>query len=60
MIITKNYAKRLIRRGKARVNGHTTTANSWPERSNGRTYAIISRPDLQRVDHVEVMDLWPN
>jgi hypothetical protein len=48
MIISKAYAKRLIKAGKARaVKGDTCT-------DNGRQYQIVTRLDVQRVDHYEI------
>jgi hypothetical protein len=46
MIITKSYARRLIRANRAFVDGACY--------SDGATYAIIVRHDLQRHDHVFV------
>jgi len=43
MIITRTYAQRLIKQGKATK---TTTVND-----NGQTLQAIDRYDLQRVDH---------
>ncbi|HMQ73260.1 MAG TPA: hypothetical protein PKA84_01405 [Rubrivivax sp.] len=43
MIITKRYAQRLIRAGKASLDGSAY--------SDGKTYAVIVRHDLLRVDH---------
>lgn len=53
MIISKAYAKRLIKLGKARIVTRTTDQPRWSERHNGRTYVAIDRLDLQRVDHYE-------
>jgi len=48
MIISTAYAKKLIKAGKATaVKGDTCT-------DNGRTYQIVTRLDLQRVDHYEI------
>ena len=48
MIISKAYAMRLIKAGKAIAKrGDTCT-------DNGRRYQIVTRLDLQRVDHYEV------
>jgi hypothetical protein len=48
MIISKKYAMRLIKAGKATaVEGDTWTGF-------GRTYQIVTRLDLQRVDHYEI------
>jgi hypothetical protein len=48
MIISKAYAKRLIKAGKTTATeGDTCT-------DNGRTYQIVTRLDVQRVDHYEL------
>ncbi len=48
MIISKAYAKRLTKAGRARsVKGDTCT-------DNGMTYQIVTRLDVQRVDHYEI------
>ncbi len=48
MIISNAYAKRLIKAGKATaVTGDTCT-------DNGRVWQIVTRLDLQRVDHYEL------
>ena len=48
MIISKKYAQLLIKAGKATaVKGDTCT-------DNGRTYQIVTRLDVQRVDHYEI------
>ena len=57
MIITKQYAKRLVKEGKATVTGHTTDQARWADREYGKTYAIITRHDKKRVDHCEDYDL---
>jgi hypothetical protein len=51
MIISKAYATRLIRQGKAIERGRTTTASTWAERAYGSTYVIVDRLDIGRVDH---------
>jgi hypothetical protein len=54
MIISRAYARTLIRQGRAVMAGHTTTAPSWGERYNsGHIYAILDRVDLPeyRTDH---------
>jgi hypothetical protein len=43
MIITRGYANRLVRLGKATLDGGT--------RHNRQRYQIVVRHDLQRVDH---------
>jgi len=45
VIISKEYAKRLIKAGKA--------AALCPVTDNGRRYIAIDRYDLQRTDHYE-------
>ncbi len=45
-IITQQYAQQLIRDGKAEQTGETT--------ENDTRYAIITRYDLQRVDHYRI------
>jgi hypothetical protein len=48
MIISKAYAQKLIKAGKATaVEGDTCT-------DNGRTFQIVTRLDVQRVDHYEI------
>jgi len=51
MIITRKTAEQLIKAGKARCVGRTTTASDWVQRDYGHTYAIIDRYDEQRTDH---------
>jgi len=46
MIISKKYALKLIKDGKA-------TADSGRTCDNGKMYVIITRYDLQRTDHYE-------
>ena len=43
MIITKKYAKQLIRQGNAREEGEM--------KENEKEYVILTRFDLQRTDH---------
>jgi len=45
MIITKEYAKRLIKNNKAEITGKLN-----PD-SKGNVYVIVTRFDQQRVDH---------
>jgi hypothetical protein len=47
MTITKHYAERLIRHGKA-VKTTTITED------NGHQYQAIDRLDMQRVDHYRI------
>jgi hypothetical protein len=48
MIITKEFAQLLILAGRAiAVNGDTCT-------NNGKRYQIVTRLDVQRVDHYEI------
>jgi hypothetical protein len=48
MIISKAYATRLIKAGRAAaIKGDTCT-------DNGRQYQIVTRLDVQRVDHYEL------
>ena len=55
MIITKKYAQRLVREGKAILeDGRTTDQSRWQDRYMGKTYQIVTRYDLQRTDHYEV------
>jgi hypothetical protein len=42
MIISKKYAQKLVREGKAKIEGRTTDG-----------YIIITRYDLQRTDHYD-------
>jgi len=51
MIITKRYAQRLVREGKARLGGQTVRNGTWRDRYMGQVYRILDRLDLQRVDH---------
>jgi hypothetical protein len=54
MKITKKYAQRLVREGKARIEDERTTDQArWDERYMGRTYRIVTRFDKQRTDHYE-------
>jgi hypothetical protein len=43
MIITRKYALRLVKQGRANVDGDVI--------HEGKRYAIITRYDLQRTDH---------
>jgi hypothetical protein len=48
MIISKAYAQKLIKNGQATATeGDTCT-------DNGRQYQIVTRLDVQRVDHYEI------
>lgn len=51
MKISRNHAKRLVRQGKATLDGSTT--------DDGRRYQIVIRHDLQRVDHYPLYDGQP-
>ncbi len=53
MLISKRYAKKLIKEGKAQVDGRTTDQARWEDRDYGRTFVIVRRFDLQRIDHYE-------
>ena len=53
MIITKKYAQKLVKGGKAKIEGRTTDQARWQDRDMGKTYAIVTRYDLQRTDHYE-------
>jgi len=46
MIITLTYAKRLVKAGKATI---VTTCDS-----DGNTYIVLNRHDLQRTDHANL------
>ena len=46
MIITLNYARRLVRAGKATI---VATCSD-----DGREYIVINRHDMQRTDHAEI------
>lgn len=46
MIISRGYANKLVRDGKATKNGST--------HDNGKRYQIVERHDIQRVDHYEL------
>lgn len=46
MIISRGYAKKLVRQGKATEDNCTY--------HNGRRYQIVIRHDVQRVDHYEL------
>ncbi len=45
MIITKQYAKKLIKEGRA------TKENELKADSTGKIYIVITRHDLARTDH---------
>ena len=45
MKITKEYAKRLVRQGKAEITGKLKPC------SCGKVFIIVTRSDKQRVDH---------
>lgn len=45
MIITRGYAKKLIRQGKAMIAGHVGEGSS--------EYTVVDRYDLCRTDHVK-------
>lgn len=45
MIISREWAKKLIREGKAAIGGHVGEGTS--------EYTVIDRYDLNRTDHVE-------
>ena len=47
-IITRDYAMRLVREGNADLTGHTLDNGAW--------YRVVTRYDLQRVDHYLVGD----
>ena len=51
MIISKKYAQKLIREGKAIIVNRTTDQKIWIERDYGKTYIVINRFDKQRIDH---------
>jgi hypothetical protein len=46
MIISRGYANKLVRDGKATLSGST--------RHDGKRYQIVNRHDIQRVDHYEL------
>lgn len=48
MIITKATAHRLALQGNATIENCTVTL------ANGRTYVLVTRHDVQRVDHYRV------
>jgi len=51
MIITKKYAQKLVREGKARLEGRITDQPRWADRHTGHIYRIVIRHDKCRVDH---------
>ena len=51
MIISKKYALKLVKEGKAKIEGRITTAPAWSARAYGTTYLMIMRYDKQRTDH---------
>jgi hypothetical protein len=53
MIISKKYAQKLVREGKATIEGRTTDQPRWEDRHTGKTYVIVTRHDKQRTDHYE-------
>ncbi len=48
MIISRSYANKLVREGKATLDG-----GCW---DNGQRYQIVIRHDIQRVDHFPLFD----
>lgn len=48
MIISRKYAKKLVREGKAEETGLTCEGHRWPE---GDHLVVLNRFDLQRTDH---------
>jgi hypothetical protein len=44
MIISRNYGRRLVREGKARIEGLTADPGLWP---NGVSYVILQRLDYR-------------
>lgn len=49
MILTRDYARKMVREGKASEEG---IARSAEDRSLGRPgYVIVTRHDIQRTDH---------
>ncbi len=54
MIISKAYAQRLVREGKAKIEDtRTTDQPRWEDRAMGKTYRVVTRYDVQRTDHYE-------
>ena len=51
MIISRSYADRLVRAGRAVKDGATY--------DGGKRYQIVTRLDVQRVDHYELHDGQP-
>jgi len=50
MIISKKYAKQLETSGKARIE-RDESGNIVHTRIEGRPYALVTRLDVQRMDH---------
>ena len=50
MIITRKYARTLIRAGRATINGAVCEPDS---RAGVRSHVIVTRQGLQRADHYE-------
>ncbi len=48
MILTRDYAQRLVRAGKAVEEGMMAEPGPWP---NGTHYVILGRTDIGRTDH---------
>lgn len=48
MVISKQYAKRLVREGKATEQGTTWSGS---KKGEGTEYVVVIRHDLQRTDH---------
>lgn len=53
MIISKKYAMRLIKQGKARIEGECVLNGRFGD-SREPIYKILTRFDLQRTDHFKV------
>lgn len=53
MIISKKYAKKMIKEGRAQEDGRTTDQPNWEQRYNGKTYVVVQRFDFQRTDHYD-------
>lgn len=50
MIISKRYAQKLIKKGRARIVGEMNDGQFWGD-AVGIIYTIINRYDKQRTDH---------
>jgi hypothetical protein len=55
MIITRDYAKRLIAKGNAYYVAGSARDSLTTANKEGICYAVVNRIDIQRVDHFAVL-----